>query len=387
MKIGEYKVIDEIKVFTDVSSGSHRAFLWNLGLECAITDELLEKYENLLRQGLWGLARLQYISDVEGGSVTVVDFLPFQIAKLDMEAFIEGRKEFTTQEWIDVLISTIGFNPDVLPWRKKLVILSRLIPLVEPNVNMMELGPTNTGKTYTYLNVSHYTRIFSGGRVSPAVLIWNLARNIPGEITTKDCVIFDEISKIEFFNAEEMMGKLKLYMESGVVERGTRRGISQCSLMFMGNVDVRGEVPIEDFTYVLPELMRDRAFIERIHGFIPGWEVPKIGKLDVYISKHYGFVTDYFAEILHELRKKTEFYYHVSDRVELSNITGRDEKAIKKLASGLLKLMFPHGEVSDEELKLALDLAVECRQRIADWLHFMRPGEYERKKIGYKVMG
>jgi ATP-dependent Lon protease len=319
--------------------------------------------------------------------VTVVDFLPFQIAKLDMEAFIEGRKEFTTQEWVDVLISTIGFNPDVLPWRKKLVILSRLIPLVEPNVNMMELGPTNTGKTYTYLNVSHYTRIFSGGRVSPAVLIWNLARNIPGEITTKDCVIFDEISKIEFSNAEEMMGKLKLYMESGVVERGTRRGISQCSLMFMGNVDVRGEVPIEDFTYVLPELMRDRAFIERIHGFIPGWEVPKIGKLDVYISKHYGFVTDYFAEILHELRKKTEFYYHVSDRVELSNITGRDEKAIKKLASGLLKLMFPHGEVSDEELKLALDLAVEYRQRIADWLHFIKPGEYERKKIGYRIVG
>jgi ATP-dependent Lon protease len=156
--------------------------------------------------------------------------------------------------------------------------------------------------------------------------------------------------------------------------------------MFMGNVDVRGEVPIEDFTYVLPELMRDRAFIERIHGFIPGWEVPKIGKLDVYISKHYGFVTDYFAEILHELRKKTESYYHVSDRVELSNITGRDEKAIKKLASGFLKLMFPHGEVSDEELKLALDLAVEYRQRIADWLHFMKPGEYERKK-GYRIVG
>lgn len=387
MKSGEYRVIDEVKVFTDISSGTHRAFLWNLGLECSITDELLEKYENLLRQGLWGLARLQYVSNVEGGYVTVVAFTPFQIAKLDMKAFMDGRREFTTQEWVDVLISTIGFNPEVLPWRKKLVILSRLIPLVEPNVNMMELGPRNTGKTYTYLNVSHYTRIFSGGRVSPAVLIWNLARNIPGEITTKDCVVFDEISKIEFSSADEMMGKLKLYMESGFVERGTKRGISQCSLMFMGNVDVKGEIPIEDFTYVLPEVMRDPAFIDRIHGFIPGWEIPKIGKLDVYISKNYGFVTDYFAEILHELRKKTEFYYHVSDRVELSNITGRDEKAIKRLASGFLKLITPHGEVSDEELKLALDLAVEYRQRIADWLHFMKPGEFEKKKIGYRVRG
>jgi ATP-dependent Lon protease len=385
MKTGEYKVIDEVKVFTDISSGTHRALLWNLGLECSITDELLEKYENLLRQGLWGLAKLQYVSNGVEGNVTVVGFTPFQIARLDMKAFMDGRREFTTEEWVDVLISTVGFNPEVLPWRKKLVIISRLIPLVEPNVNMMELGPRNTGKTYTYLNTSHYTRIFSGGRVSPAVLIWNLARNIPGEITTKDCVIFDEISKIEFSSADEMMGKLKLYMESGFVERGVKRGISQCSLMFMGNVDVKGEVPIEDFTYVLPEVMRDPAFIDRIHGFIPGWEVPKIGKLDVYISKHYGFVADYFAEILHELRKKTEFYYHVSDSVELSNITGRDEKAVKRLASGFLKLISPHGEVGDRELKLALDLAVEYRQRIADWLHFMKPGEYERKKIGYKI--
>lgn len=385
MKTGEYKVIDEVKVFTDVASGTHRAFLWNLGLECSITDELLEKYENLLRQGLWGLVKLQYVSSGLEGYVTVVGFTPFQIAKLDMKAFMDGRKEFTTEEWIDVLISTIGFNPEVLPWRKKLIILTRLIPLVEPNVNMMELGPRNTGKTYTYLNTSHYTRIFSGGRVSPAVLIWNLARNIPGEIATKDCVVFDEISKIEFSSADEMMGKLKLYMESGFIERGVKRGISQCSLMFMGNVDVKGEVPIEDFTYVLPEVMRDPAFIDRIHGFIPGWEIPKIGKLDLYISKNYGFVTDYFAEILHELRKKTEFHYMVSDMVELSNITGRDEKAIKRLASGFLKLIAPHGEISDKELKLALDIAIEYRQRIADWLHFIRPGEYERKKIGYRV--
>jgi len=182
-----------------------------------------------------------------------------------------------------------------------------------------------------------------------------------------------------------MMGKLKLYMESGFVERGIRRGISQCSLVFMGNVDVKGEMPIEDFTYVLPEVMRDPAFIDRINGIIPGWEVPKIGKLDVYISKHYGFVTDYFAEILHELRKKTEFHYYISDKVELSNITGRDERAIKRLASGFLKLISPNGEVGETELKIALDLAIEYRQRVADWLHFMRPGEFERKRIGYKI--
>ena len=385
MKLGEYKVIDEVKVFTDISSGTHRAFLWNLGLECAIVDELLDRYENLLRQGLWGLATLQYVSSNEGGYAIIVDFKPFQVASLDMKAFIDGRKEFTTDEWIDILISTIGFNPEVLKRRKKLVILSRLIPLVEPNVNIIELGPRGTGKTYTYLHISHYTRIFSGGRISPAVLIWNLARNIPGEITTKDCVIFDEISKIELVNADEMMGKLKLYMESGFVERGGRRGTSECSLVFLGNVNVKGETPIEDFTYILPEVMRDPAFIDRIHGFIPGWEVPKVGKQDIYISRHYGFATDYFSEVLHELRKEKKFFYIVSDSIELSNVTIRDERAIKKLASGFLKLIAPHGEIGDEELKQALDLAIEYRQQIADWLHFLRPGEYEEKKIGYRI--
>jgi ATP-dependent Lon protease len=176
-------------------------------------------------------------------------------------------------------------------------------------------------------------------------------------------------------------------MESGYVERGDRRGISQCSIMFMGNVDVKGEIPIEDFTYVLPEVMRDPAFIDRIHGFVPGWEIPKIGKLDIYLSKNYGFVTDYFAEILHELRKRTGFYYHISERVELSNVTGRDERAIKRLASGFLKLISPNEDFTETELKIALDLAVEYRQRVADWLHLMRPGEFERKKIGYKVRG
>ncbi|MGQ9781563.1 MAG: BREX system Lon protease-like protein BrxL [Nitrososphaeria archaeon] len=176
-----------------------------------------------------------------------------------------------------------------------------------------------------------------------------------------------------------MVCKLKLYMESGFVKRGVRRGISQCSLMFMGNVNVKGEIPIEDFTYVLPETMRDAAFIDRVHGFVSGWEVPKIGKLDVHIPKNYGFVTDYFAEILHELRKRMKFYYHVSDKVELSNVTGRDGRAVKRVASGFLKLITPHGEESDKELKLTLDLATEYRQRVADWLHFMKRGGYEKK--------
>lgn len=222
-------------------------------------------------------------------------------------------------------------------------------------------------------------------KMSPAVLIWNLQRDSPGEIPTRDCVVFDEVGKIDFANVSEMMGKLKHYMANMEYERGKRRGSSGCSLAFLGNVDVSGERPVEEFTYVFPEYMRDPAFIDRIHGFIPGWEIPKVGRADEYLSKYYGFATDYFSEIAHQLRKRYEFIADIRSKVELYNVDQRDQIGIERIASGLLKLLAPHGEITDEDLKLSLDIAVEYRQRIADWLHQMEPGEWPKKKIGYKV--
>jgi len=251
----------------------------------------------------------------------------------------------------------------------------------------MELGPRNTGKTYIFSNSSFYARIFSGGKVSPAVLIWNLLRDSPGEIPTRDCVVFDEVGKIEFMNAAEMMGKLKHFMSLSEYERGKRKGSSGCSLAFLGNVDVSGERPIEEFTYVLPEDMRESAFIDRIHGFIPGWEIPKVGRAEVYLSRYYGFATDYFSEIMHQMRRKHEFIGYIGDKIELQNVDRRDEIGIERVASGLLKLIAPQGEFEDEYLKLALELAIEYRQKIADWLHYIAPGEFQMKKIGYRVKG
>jgi ATP-dependent Lon protease len=388
VKNGKVDMIAEIKVEKDVESGLNFVNLLSVPIEDAIVipDDIVEKNPRLLETGLWGKVTIEYNSS-SSIKMTVTDFNPFQMAIVNINDFIEGRKEFTTEEWIDILVSTIGYNPSLFSNRKKIIVITRLLPLIEENINLMELGPRNTGKTYVFSNLSFYTRIFSGGKISPAVLVWNLQRDSPGEIPTRDCVVFDEIGKISFMNANEMMGKLKHFMASGEYERGKRKGSSDCSLVFLGNVDVIGERPIEEFTYVLPEDMRDSAFIDRIHGFIPGWEIPKVGRADIYFSRYYGFATDYFSEVMHQMRKKHEFVGYVSSKVELQNVDRRDEIAIERVASGIMKLIAPHGEFSDEDLKLALETAIEYRQRIAEWLHFMAPGEYQMKKIGYKVKG
>jgi len=229
-----------------------------------------------------------------GLSVIVSDFRPFQAPDIDPKILEEARECFTLDEWIKVLINTTGLDPTVYSIRQRLLLLSRLVPLVEGNVNIAESGPRQTGKTYLYRNVSSYAKIISGGSMSPAVLFYNLRTRVPGELAVKDAVVFDEISKVRFPNPDEMMGKLKDYMESGQYERGDKRVASDASLVFVGNVAVEagdtGYVPVEDLTYVLPEPMRDSAFIDRVHGLVPGWELPKISQAKAHLSKGYGIV-------------------------------------------------------------------------------------------------
>jgi len=391
---GTVKIIDELKVWVHPKTGKHYAILPSLAIRDAqILLEIVEKNPNVLTMGMWGLITLSYdpsVVDEEGATpIIVVDFIPFQAPAIDFNLFKEARREFTLEEWVDTLINTIGLNHERYSFRQKLVLLTRLIPLVEGNVNLMEFGPRATGKTYIYRHVSHYTRIFSGGNISPAVLFYNLRTKVPGEIATRDAVVFDEISKIRLTNPSEMMGKLKDYMESGHYERGDKRGVSTCSLVFMGNIEVElreeGYVPVEEFTYVLPKEMRDSAFVDRVHGIVPGWELPKIKQAKYHLSQGYGVASDYFAEILHETRKES-LVAKISRYVEFSdNFTIRDERAVKKIASGLFKLLFPHGEWDKKELKLLMDIAIEYRQRVRDWLHILAPGEYPKEKLIFRV--
>jgi ATP-dependent Lon protease len=383
------KIIDEIKVEVDEKHEIRKAIIPSLNLtNVMISDKVVEENEQLLSTGVWGIASLKYSEPIMNEKekpitlpVFIEEFKPFHVANININEFIEKREHFTLDEWIDVLINTIGLNPEVYTQKQKLILISRFIPLVENNVNLMEFGPRATGKTYFYRNISFYTRIISGGQVTPAQLFYNIARRTIGEIGMKDCIVFDEVSKVTFPRPEEMMGKLKDYMVDGHFERGPKKATSLCSLVFMGNIEVSGYVPIEDVNYVLPDCMRnDTAFIDRIHGIIPGWEIPKIKKSEIHLSKNYGFSVDYFSEIMHELRK-FDFTPLIRSMVELNKVTIRDEIGIYRTASGLAKILFPNKEFNKNELALIMDFAIELRQKVVDLLHKMAPGEFEKKKI------
>jgi len=393
MTTGKTTLIDEVKVTTDVELGTYRAHLQNLNLkDCIISLDVLDKNQNLLMAGMWGLATLSYSLHTALPTMTPVviqDFVPFQCTTTDLEIFQESKEHFTFEEWIDLIVNTVGLNHERYNLRQKLIFLTRLIPLVECNTNLMEFGPKQTGKTYLYRNSSYYTRIFAGGNISAATLFYNIARRELGEMAAKDAIILDEISKVKFTNPDEMIGKLKDYMESGHYERGPKRAASTCALMLMGNITVQmketGYVPVEDFTYVLSKDMRDSALIDRVHGVAPGWELPKISMSTRHLSRGYGIASDYFCEIMHEMRKQN--YTHIIDQeVDLiGDYTIRDERSVKRIASGLLKLINPSGSIDKTELKTIMDIAIEYRKRVNDWLHILAPGEFLKKELSYTI--
>jgi ATP-dependent Lon protease len=393
---GVVKIIDELRVVVDIESGTHVGVIQSLDIWAEIPVDIVERNRATLVTGMWGLVtlrRLNEVKEVFGRPIgaLVADFYPFQSPDTDPKILEEARQYFTLDEWVEVLINTIGLDPSVYNPRQRMVLLSRLVPVVEGNVNMAEFGPRQTGKTYLYRNVSNYVRIISGGTISPATLFYNLRTRAPGELAVKDLVVFDEVSKVRFPNPDEMMGKLKDYMESGVFERGDKKVPSDSSLMFMGNIAVEmgpeGYVPVEDLTYVLPQPMRDSAFIDRIYGLIAGWELPKISQAKYHLSKGYGIASDYFAEALHSMRKET-LTGMISKHLELSeNFKIRDERSVKKIASSLVKLLFPNKTFDISELRRVVEVAVEYRQRVRDWLHKVDPGEFPKERLVAMVRG
>jgi ATP-dependent Lon protease len=386
---GTARLIDELRAYVDVETGAHIGVIHSLDIYAEVPPDIADKYKALLTTGMWGLITLTRIETEGRASVVVSDFIPFQAPNPDPKIVEEARPHFTLEEWVDVLVNTIGLDPAVYSFRQKLLLLTRLVPVVEGNVNLAEFGPRQTGKTYLYRHVSSYARIISGGTISPAALFYNLKTKVPGELAVKDVVVFDEVSRVRFPNPDEMMGKLKDYMESGMYERGDKKVVSDASLVFMGNVSVerqeKGYVPVEDLTYVLPEPMRDSAFIDRLHGLLPGWELPKISQSKVHLSKGYGIASDFFAEVLHQMRKES-LAGLVGKHVSFSsNFTIRDEKSVKRVSSGLIKLLFPDKSFDRRELELVVDLALEHRQRVRDWLHKVAPGEFPREILSAEI--
>jgi len=362
-----------------------------------VSEDLVKRYPMLLAGGMWGTIEMTYDeTEVHNKRIRpfkVVDFTPFQIAMIDLQEFIEKRREFTTDEWVDILINSFGLSPEGLSRRQKLLFISRVVPLVESNHNLIELGPRETGKTYLYRNMSYYAHVLSGGKATPASLFINLNTGKVGLVGIREAVVFDEIANTDFSDPKATVSIMQGYMQDAKFSRGKKEILAFGSIVLTGNLDVQGSLPHEKYYHLfepLPSFLQVEALIDRLHYYLPGWEVPKIGPESA--SKDYGFITDYFCEIMHELRR-AEVLGPLKSHFELfdasgssQGLTSRDVRAVHKTLSGLLKLIYPHGQVSDEELEELLVLALEGRQRIREQLHIMAPGEYYPVKLGARLV-
>ena len=352
-----------------------------------VSESLVRQYPMLLSGGLWGTITLTYDeTEVHNKKIRpfkVTEFTPFQISVIDLNEYIDKRRQFEADEWLDILINSVGLNPDRLNRREKLLYMMRLVPLVEANCNTIELAPRETGKTYLYRNQSYYSTVLSGGKATPASLFINNATGKVGVVGSRDAVIFDEIANTDFTDPKALVSIMQGFMQDGKFSRGKKEILAFASIVLVGNIDIQARLPHEKYYHLfepLPDFLQVEAFVDRLHGYVPGWEIPKIhpGSL----AQDYGFITDYFCEIMHEIRRKDVMgslktrYQLIDASTAQAGITGRDVRGVEKILSGLLKLMYPHGELTDDQLGELLSLAIEGRQRVRNQLHLMAPGEY-----------
>ena len=383
---GRYRVIDKISVKLDENADAYFASFVNLGLKSVeVNEHLVSKHEKLLGGGIWAIVDLEYIPENAGGAGSLFgidEFKPIQISQMDVEEIKEGRANFTRDEWRDLILQSVGFNPVHFSDREKMLFLARLLPMTETNYNFVEMGPRGTGKSYVYREMSPHSILVSGGKTTVAKLFLNLNTGRIGLVGLWDVVAFDEVGGLKFQDSEAVQ-ILKDYMESGSFSRGTEELSALASMVYVGNIDpdIEGVLKSSHLFSPFPDDMQDLALIDRYHYYLPGWEVPKMQS--EYFGDQYGFIVDYLAEYLREMRKETHGdvinqYFGFGD-----HLNQRDEKAVRKTVSGLLKLLHPHGEFEKEHLVEYLEFAVEGRRRIKEQLKRMGGMEYRAVNFSY----
>lgn len=355
-----------------------------------IEAHIIENYPLLLGSGVWGVGKLEYQPPNEIlrllGRVHLFDFRPMQAATIDLDLFCEQRKHFTLNEWRDLLVSSMGYNPDFYSPEQQMYLLTRLIPIVQERVNLIELAPKGTGKSFIYLNLSRYVRLVSGGKVTAAVLFHNNATNQTGLLARFDVVVFDEAQTLSFDNPGEVVGVLKDYLESGRFSRGGKQQTTATSgIVILANIPLTadGQPRFDNLFLNLPNFLRETAFIDRIHAILPGWKLPRIQK--PAISQNTGFKADFFGEVLHALRHRAGFSEFVATEGQIVGTKDvRDHNAITRLASGYMKLLFPDMRLTHQDLvEYCLRPAAQLRQTVRDQLALLDP-EYPQLMIDVK---
>lgn len=365
---GSIIVIDKLTVEVDLKNDIYTGFIQTAGIKDILIDDLwIREYPALIDGGMWGLIKLEKNPDDTRLPIFVGKFNPIQVESAELDDLIEKRGNFSRDEWLDLLIHSIGLDPKHFDFRQKLLMLLRIIPHCETNYNLIELGPRETGKSYTYNELSPYSLLVAGGKATVAVLFYHLGKKEVGLVGTWDVVAFDEVANVKFDDPQGP-SMLQTYMESGNFARNNIRVEGKASMVFVGNIDNPLQIWEQGgnlFSTLASELQTP-AIIDRFHYFLPGWEVSKM-KTEFY-SKDTGFISDYFSRILHNFRKKS--YSDIMDKYFKldSSLGSRDTKAIRKTLSGLLKLLHPDEQVTKEELKEYLEFAMEGRMRVKEQL-------------------
>ena len=386
---GRYKIIDKVKVKLQETEDKYWAELTNLQLPYVnIYENIVNKYEKLLAGGVWAIVDVSYRSDIFHHGVlrpfAIEELRPIELAVASLEEIKENRHNFTREEWIDVLLRSIGFEPAKFNKRLKSLLLCRLIPLVENNYNYVELGPRGTGKSYVFREISPYCILVSGGETTvPSLFVSMVGRGRIGLVGLWDAVAFDEVAGLEKLSNAAAVHILKDYMESGSFSRGREVINANASLVFVGNIDfdIENIMRTSHLFIPFPEQMQDPAFIDRFHMYHPGWEIPKIHP--AFFGIHYGFVVDYLAEAFRQLRTTT-YTTAIDKHFKLGDaLTKRDEKAVRRTVSGLIKLIHPDGKFTKEELEDYLILALEMRRRVREQLKKMGGVEFWNTNFTY----
>lgn len=405
-KKGSHTVIDMITVNLDIKKNCFFASFSNLGLDkVPIADEYPEKYDRLLCGGIWCIVQLDY--EVEGDNnfglvdlggeplqssqkkqkdltpISIRKLTPIQMPHIDIDELKRGCKAFTKDEWLDILLRSIGMEPDEFTEREKWLLLTRMIPLVENNFNLCELGPRSTGKSHLYKEISPNSILISGGQTTVANLFYNMGRKSVGLVGLWDCVAFDEVAGIKFKDKDGIQ-IMKDYMASGSFARGKEEKVASASMVFVGNINQSVDVLLKTsslFDPFPPEMGTDTAFLDRLHCYIPGWEIPKFRP--EHFTNDYGFITDYLAEFIRELRK--EQYGDALDKYFRlgKNLNQRDTIAVRKIVGGYVKLLYPDGEFTKEQLEEILVFALEMRRRVKEQLKKLGGMEFYDVNFSY----
>lgn len=384
---GRHRFIDRVEVRFLPSENKYWASMDHFGYaKIHIAEDFYRRYERLLEGGIWAVIDVEFRLSEEGKKDSpfhIVDLKPIQLARFDLDEYLEGRNAMTRDEWIDLLLRSVGLEPLRMESRLKILLLTRLIPFVEKNYNFIELGPRGTGKSYAFSEMSPYCMLLSGGKASTANLFYNNARRQVGLVGHWDVVAFDEVGGMKITDPDAVQ-IMKDYMANGRFSRGVTQVLADASLVFIGNLNQPVESLVQnsatDLFQPLPKEF-DLALLDRMHFYLPGWEVPKNSK-DM-LTVHYGFVTDYLAEAFRALRKQNRF--DETERVFRfgSHVEGRDATAAKKTVSGLLKILHPGGGWTKEELTEYVELAMEGRRRVKEQLKKRGSFEFYKTSFSY----